>query len=96
MKCACGGEQKQIPYAMFSAQPLEPLPRHRKSRIQKKRFKGWLERTRSQRMQTLMVGAMGPKGFVCTACGVAEGFYRAMARSMITVTPLENSDGGAQ
>lgn len=86
MKCTCGGELQLNRRALPS---LEPIPRHRKSRIQKKRFKQWLDRTNQQRMLlAITLSAMGPCRFQCVQCGRAEGFYSVMGRNMFTVTPM--------
>ena len=64
-------------------------PRYsKKRRCRIKHHKTWADANRFYLIKSMAIGAMGPPRFKCLVCGVVEGFYSAVGRSVFTVTPL--------
>lgn len=94
LTCICGGFLVQRPRhsdndIMASAERvIGEIPKHKKTRIQKKWRKRWAEKAGPIILGLKLAAIMGPPTFICSKCGKQEGFYSAIGRNMIRVEPL--------
>lgn len=94
LTCSCGGflVQRQAfsdNEIMASAERIVgEIPKHKKTRTQKKWRKRWAEKAGPIIMGLKLVSIMRPPMFVCSICGKKEGFYGAIGRNMIKVEPM--------
>jgi len=99
LTCVCGGFLVQRPRhsdndIMASAERvIGEIPKHKKTRIQKKWRKRWAEKAGPIILGLKLAAIMGPPTFICSKCGKQEGFYGAIGRNIIKVEPL--SEGAA-
>ena len=94
LTCICGGFLMRRPrYSEKSIlasveRVVGAIPKHKKTRIQKKWRKKWAEQAGPIMLGLKLAAITAPPTFVCSKCGKKEGFYGAIGRNMIKVEPL--------